>query len=141
MNNITFSAPIHTGMDITVLNNSYRVYTPCVFLPSAVMAEIEKRSEKIDSILSDEGNRFVMESNTVTTVFYKGKVETIPLSKEELIKEILSSFKENALYWVAVPNYQRIMNNYPEKAEEYLTSLEDKKNEFVSKINKMLLEL
>lgn len=142
MTNITFSAPIHTGMDITVSKNTYRVFTPCIFLPTAVMNEIEKGNETLslvfnDSIATDEGERLTIESNTSTLISYKDKVILLLMSKEELIKEILSSFKENALYWVAGPQYSRILKNHPEKAAKYLSSFADKKIEFINKINEL----
>lgn len=142
MKKITFSAPIHTGMDITVLNDTYRVFTPCSLLPTAVMYEIEKGNETLslvfnDSITADEGERFSIESNTSTIISYKDKAILLLMSKEDLIKEILSSFKENALYWVAGPQYNRIMKNYPEKAAEYFSSFEDAKNDFICKINEL----
>lgn len=142
MTNITFSAPIHTGMDITVSKNTYRVFTPCIFLPTAVMNEIEKKEETLtltfsDSIVADEGDSVVIESSTTTTISYKDKAILLLMSKEELIKEILSSFKENALYWVAGPQYSRILKNHPEKAAKYLSSFADKKIEFINKINEL----
>lgn len=142
MKKIAFSSPMHTGIDISVLNNKYRVFTPCIFLPTAVMNEIEKNEETLtlvfsDSITADEGERLTIESNTSTIVTYKDKAILLLMSKEELIKEILSSFKENALYWVAGPNYRRMLNNRPDEAAKYLSAYTNKELEFVEKINEL----
>jgi len=142
MKKIAFSSPMHTGMDISVLNNKYRVFTPCIFLPTAVMNEIEKNEETLtlvfsDSITADEGECLTIESNTSTIVTYKDKAILLLMSKDELIKEILSSFKENALYWVAGPNYRRMLNNHPDEAAKYLSAYVDKEHAFIEKINEL----
>ena len=140
MNTITFSGPIHTGMDIIIANNSYRVFTPCIFLPTAVMGEINKMKENLilrfsDSIVVDKGEEFLIESNLYTTISYKNEIIILSIEKKELIKRVLDSFKCNSLGWVVGPNFNRIMKNYPEDLDRYWKSFKHKQTEFINKIN------
>lgn len=135
---IEIAKPVNSGTTITINNDTYNLFGFESHFDRRIIPYLKdslKENKDFCFIASDaphEGEDVSICCGKSLTITYLGKTKEYPISKNEFINAFLSSFKENAIYWCAAPNYWRPFKRWTEeKKQSYLSQFKEQEKEYL----------